>query len=62
MMKFIFNTIKKIIFAAFSLYVFNLMILPFNIVIPINIITILFTTIFGLISLPFFTVLLIFFF
>lgn len=58
----LFYCIKKIVIAGFTLFVFNLMILPFNIVIPINIITVLFTTIFGVIALPFFTIMLIFFF
>lgn len=61
-MKVIFNIVKKIVFSGFTLFAFNLMIKPLNFVIPINIFTILFVTLFGIMSLPFFSILLIFFF
>ena len=60
-MNLIFKVIKKIVISAFTLFAFNMMINPLNIVIPINIFTILFTSVFGLLSLPFFSVLIMFY-
>lgn len=61
-MKIIIKILKKIVLAGFTLILFNMMVSPLNFVIPINIITILFGTVFGMISIPFFATLLIFFF
>lgn len=60
-MNFIFNTIKKIVVSGFTLFAFNLMITPFNFVIPINIVTLLFTTIFGFLSISFLSVIILYF-
>ena len=60
-MKFVLKFIKSFFKAGFTLFAFNLMIIPLNIVIPINLFTIFFTSIFGLLSLPFFSILLMFF-
>jgi hypothetical protein len=62
MLKKIFHYIKKVILAGFTLFIFNLMISPLNIILPINLITVFFVSIFGIISLPFLTLMLIFFF
>ncbi len=56
-MKYIFKILKKFIYSAFTLFFFNIMIIPLNVNIGINIITILFISFFGLISLPFFLIL-----
>ena len=61
-MKTIFKFIKKIVLSGFTLFAFNIMASPLNFQIPINLFTILFMTVFGFLSLPFFAVLLIFFF
>ena len=50
-MKKVVHLIKKILFNLFFLYTFNIMIGPANIIIPINIITILLMTVFGVPSL-----------
>ena len=60
-MKYIFKILKKFIYSAFTLFVFNIMIIPLNVNIGINIITILFISFFGLISLPFFLILSLYF-
>lgn len=60
-MKKIFNFVKKIVLGGFTLFAFNIMVSPLNINIPINVITILFVAFFGLMSLPFFSILLLFF-
>ncbi len=60
-MNLIFKIIKKVFAAAFTLFAFNMMINPLNIVIPINIYTISITTIFGLIALPFFSILIMYY-
>lgn len=60
-MKSLFNIIKRIIMSSFSIFLFNMMISPLNIVIPINIFTILFSSLFGIMALPFFAILLLFF-
>ncbi len=48
MLKKIFNIIKKIVVSAFILYGYNLLVGPLNLYIPINIITVLLLTIFGI--------------
>lgn len=58
----IFEIVKKIVLSGFTLFVFNIMASPLNFSIPINIITILFIAVFGILALPFFSILLIFFF
>lgn len=60
-MNFILNILKKIVISGFTLFAFNMMVRPFNFIIPINMITILFTTIFGIMALPFFSVVILFF-
>ncbi len=47
MWKKIFRFIRKIIFSCFLLYGYNLLALPINIIIPINIITVLTISILG---------------
>lgn len=47
MFKYIYKLIKKIIISTFLLYSYNVMTMRFNINIPINIFTVLFTAIFG---------------
>jgi len=41
------ETIKRIVFSAFLLYGYNLIAVNFNLLIPINVITVLFVTILG---------------
>ena len=60
-MKLIFNMIKRFVVSSFTLFAFNMMISPLNVVIPINLFTVLITSIFGLLSLPFFSILIMFF-
>ena len=48
MLKKFLKIIKKIIFSAFLLYGYNILALPINVIIPINIITILIITILGI--------------
>lgn len=60
-MNLIFKIVKRLFTSAFTLFAFNLMINPLNIVIPINLFTIIFTSIFGLLSLPFFSILIMFY-
>lgn len=48
MLKKLFTTIKKGIFSTFLLYGVNLVMAPLNILIPINVITILILTILGI--------------
>ena len=50
-MQIILKIIKKIIFSSFLLYGYNLLALPLNILIPINLINIGIITIFGVPSL-----------
>lgn len=47
MLKKIFNIIKKILFSAFIIYGFNLIITPLNLIIPLNLITVGFVTLLG---------------
>lgn len=46
-MKIIVKMVKKVIFGAFLLYGYNLIAVNFNMIIPINFWTLLFTTFFG---------------
>ncbi|MEI3499108.1 MAG: pro-sigmaK processing inhibitor BofA family protein [Bacilli bacterium] len=48
MIKFVFKFLKKLIFSSFLLYGYNILALPINVIIPINIITILIITILGI--------------
>lgn len=48
MLKKIFQFVKKLIFSSFLLYGYNMLALPVNIIVPINIITILGITILGI--------------
>ena len=50
----ILNVVKKIVLSGFTLFAFNLMISPLNFLIPINTFTIVFTSVFRILSLPFF--------
>lgn len=60
-MKYLFKILKRVVTGGLSLFTFNMMIAPFNIVIPINLFTIGFTAIFGILSLPFFSILIMYF-
>lgn len=60
-MNFMLNILKKIVISGFTLFTFNMMVRPFNFIIPINMITILFTVIFGVMVLPFFSIIILFF-
>ena len=60
-MNLILNNFKKIVLSGFTLFAFNMMVRPFNFVIPINMITILFTSVFGFMALPFFSIIILFF-
>ena len=44
----LFNILKKVVFAAFFIYGYNVIAQPLNIIIPLNIITILYVSIFGI--------------
>lgn len=57
----ILKVVKKIVLSGFTLFAFNLMISPLDFLIPINCFTVIFTAIFGILSLPFFSVLIMFF-
>lgn len=57
----ILKVVKKIVLSGFTLFAFNLMVSPLNFLIPINIFTVIFTAIFGILSLPFFSVLIMFY-
>ena len=48
MLKKILNVVKKIIMAVLLIYAYNIMGLPINVMIPINIITVLIASILGL--------------
>lgn len=50
------NCLKKIIMAAFMIYAFNMVAVNFNIVIPINIWTISFTSVFDVPALVIFLI------
>lgn len=51
MLKKIFTFLKKIIFSAFVLYGYNLIMAPLSLMVPINIVTVLVVTLLGLPSL-----------
>lgn len=57
-LKKIFHIIKKIVFSAFVLYGYNLIVVPLNMMVPINIITVSALTILGLPALLSFIVIL----
>jgi hypothetical protein len=44
----LFKILKKILFAAFFIYGYNILANPLNIIIPLNFITILYVSLFGL--------------
>ncbi len=44
----IFKILKKLILAPFIIYIYNLIAQPLNLIIPINIFTVLFVTILGI--------------
>lgn len=48
MIKKLYSLLKKIVISAFILYGYNLIVTPLNLIIPINIITILLLTLFGI--------------
>ena len=48
MIKKMFNILKRIIISAFILYGYNLIVTPFNLTIPINLITVGLLTVFGI--------------
>ena len=48
MLKSLFNLLKKIVFSVFLIYGFNLIASPLDLIIPINIITVVLITILGL--------------
>ncbi len=50
-MKKILKILKKIIYSVFLIYGYNLITYPLNLIIPINIMTVLFIVIFGPLSL-----------
>ena len=60
-MKLLFNILKRLVFSGFTLFAFNMMVRPLNFIIPINVFTIIFTSIFGILALPFFSILIMFF-
>lgn len=53
MMKKILTFLKKVILVAFMLYAYNLIMAPLNLLLPINIYTIGFVSLFGLMAIPF---------
>lgn len=59
MLKKILKFIRKIVFAGFILYAFNVIMAPLNLLIPINLYTIGLTTIFGIMAIPFLALILI---
>lgn len=60
-MKKIFKILKSFVIAGFTIFTFNMLVIPLNIYIPINFFTIIFTMAFGIMSLPFFSILIMFF-
>jgi len=48
MLKKIFNVIKRVILAVLLIYAYNKLALPLNLIIPINVITVLLVTLFGI--------------
>ena len=57
----ILKVVKKIVLSGFTLFAFNLMISPLNFLITINSFTVIFTAIYGILSLPFFSILIMFY-
>ena len=51
MLKKIFKILKRILLACFLLYGYNLIAMPLGVIIPINLITVLFISMFGVSSL-----------
>lgn len=47
MLKKIFQILKKIVFSMFLIYGYNLIAVPLGILVPLNILTVLYVTIFG---------------
>ncbi len=62
MLKNILKLTKKVIFAGFVLYAYNVIMAPLNMLIPINIYTLAFTGIFGIMAIPFLALVLLFVF
>ena len=60
-MKFILKILKRIVVSGFTIYALNIMIRPLNLILPINIITLSFVSIFGVLAIPFFLIFLIYF-
>ena len=60
-MKKIYKLLKKIVLSGLTIFAFNIMAKPLNFVIPINVVTVSFMTISGLIFLPFFAIIILFF-
>ena len=60
-MKLLFNVMKKIVFSGFTLFVFNIMVKPLNFIIPINVFTLIFISVFGIMALPFFSIIILYF-
>lgn len=62
MLKKIFKILKKVILACFLLYGYNLIAMPLGVIIPINLITVFFISLFGVSALfSFITIFLIMF-
>lgn len=59
MFKLIWNLLKRIVVSAFLLYGYNLIVAPLNILIPINVVTVLAISILGLPALFSFMIILI---
>ena len=60
-MKKIYKLLIKLVLSVFTIFAFNIMAEPLNFVIPINLVTVSFMTIFGLIFLHFFAIIILFF-
>lgn len=56
------KVIKRIVVAGFLLYGYNVIMAPLNLLIPINIFTVLLTAIFGIVAIPFLVIVLLFIF
>lgn len=48
MLKIIFKILKKVIFAVLLIYAYNKLAFPLNLIIPINILTVLIVSLFGI--------------
>ena len=62
MIKKIYKIIKKVVIAGFLLYAYNMIMAPLNLLIPINIFTVIITAIFGILAIPFLVIILLFIF